>query len=169
MPATAVSPQSITRQFNLDSRFSFFRERKKKSAVKRKKASHTAKEETPFLRFASEKRRFILPTGTAGLIPECRKVGIAVIEHRRDIEDKVQRKAQIRFPFPFPLQCLAWKERCGCRFTLLQRSARIANACKSAPRHCENAWRRRELLRCPQRSFWVNFLCCAMPHSGNAG
>ena len=47
VPATAVSPQSITRQFNLDGRFSFFRERKKKSAVKRKKASHTAKEETP--------------------------------------------------------------------------------------------------------------------------
>ena len=50
-----------------------------------------------------------------------------------------------------------------------RKTVRITTACKSAPRHCENAWRRRELLRCPQRSFRVNFLCCAMPHSGNVG
>ena len=48
-----------------------------------------------------------------------------------------------------------------------RKTARITNACKSALRHCENAWQRRKLLRCPQRSFRVNFLCCAMPHSGN--
>ena len=153
--------------FNQDGRFSLFN-REKKSAEKRENLD-TAKEETPFLRFASEKRRFILPTGTTSLNPQCRKVGIAVIGHRRDIEDKVLWKTKNLFPFPFSLQCLAWKESCGCRFTLLQRSSRITNTYKSALRHCENAWRRRELLRCPQRSFRVNFLCCAMPHSGNAG
>jgi hypothetical protein len=58
--------------FNQDSRFSFFQERKKKSAVKRKKASHTAKIETPFLRYATEKRRFILPTMSDQFIPHCR-------------------------------------------------------------------------------------------------
>ena len=45
---------------------------------------------------------------------------------------------------------------------------RITELNSIAPRHCEKEVKRKELLRNPQHSFWVNFLCGAMPHSGNA-
>ena len=106
--------------------FSLYRE--KKSAEKRENLD-TAKEETPFLRFASEKRRFILPTGTTSLNPQCRKVGIAVICHRGTVDEGVQKKEPIGFAFWFPLQCLAWKESCARRFSVekLQGSRMLVN------------------------------------------
>ena len=90
--------------------FFFLSRKKEKVGGKKKESFAYGKRRNAVRCLRRGKRRFILPTGTASLNPQCRKVGIAVMEHRRDIEDKVLWKAQIRFPFSFPLQCLSWKE-----------------------------------------------------------
>ena len=102
--------------FNQDGRFSLFK-REKKSAEKRENPD-TAKEETPFLRFASEKRRFILPTGTASLNPQCRKVGIAVICTAELSMKEFRKKNKSALLFGFHCNALHGKEvvRVGFRF-----------------------------------------------------
>ena len=108
LPATAFTSAKRPPVFNQDGRFSLF-SREKKSAEKRENPD-TAKEETPFLRFASEKRRFILPTGTASLIPQCRKVGIAVICTAELSMKEFRKKNKSALLFGFHCNALHGKE-----------------------------------------------------------
>ena len=69
--------------------FFFLLRKKEKVGGKKKESFAYGKSRNAVRRLRRGKRRFMLPTGTASVIPQCRKVGIAVMEHRRNIEDIV--------------------------------------------------------------------------------